>query len=117
MPISASGPVVSAGKVGRNSGALEEIRRRRRHIIEQHQRRQEQAKAVEQRLLRLTERERTVLEHLARGRRAQSIADACGVSLATTRTQIRAVLQKLGVACQLEAVALLNEYRRMAEDG
>ena len=53
-----------------------------------------------------------MLEQLARGRRAQSIAEEFRVSLATTRTQIRAVLQKLEVNGQLEAVALLNEHRR-----
>ena len=87
----------------------------RRHLIEQHHRQQAQVRAVERRLERLTDRERSVLEHLAQGRRAQSIADEFGVSLATIRTQIRAVLQKLDAACQLEAVALLNGYRRAAE--
>ena len=53
-----------------------------------------------------------MLERLARGRRAQSIADEFQVSLATTRTQIRAVLHKLEVNGQLEAVALINEHRR-----
>ena len=90
---------------------------RRRYFIEQYHRQQEQARAVEQRLNRLTERERAVLEHLARGQRAQSIAEEFGVTLATTRTQIRAVLHKLGVGGQLEAVALLNEFRRAAQDG
>jgi DNA-binding NarL/FixJ family response regulator len=90
---------------------------RRRYFIEQYQRQQEQARAVERRLNRLTERERAVLERLARGQRAQSIAAEFGVTLATTRTQIRAVLQKLGVSSQLEAVALLNEHRRAAQGG
>jgi DNA-binding NarL/FixJ family response regulator len=90
---------------------------RRQYYIDQHRRQQEQARAVERKLARLTERERAVLERLSRGRRAQSIADEFGVSLATTRTQIRAVLHKLGVCGQLEAVALLNEYRRVAQDG
>ena len=90
---------------------------RRRHFIEQYHRQQEQARAVERRLNRLTDRERAVLERLARGQRAQSIAEEFGVTLATTRTQIRAVLQKLGVCGQLEAVALLNDFRRVAQDG
>jgi DNA-binding NarL/FixJ family response regulator len=90
---------------------------RRRYFIEQYHRQQEQSRAVERRLGRLTERERAVLERLARGRRAQSIAEEFGVTLATTRTQIRAVLQKLEVGGQLEAVALLNDYRRAAQDG
>jgi DNA-binding NarL/FixJ family response regulator len=90
---------------------------RRQYFIDQYLQRQEEARAVERRLARLTDRERSVLEHLARGRRAQSIANEFGVTLATTRTQIRAVLQKLNVGGQLEAVALLNEYRRVSEDG
>jgi DNA-binding NarL/FixJ family response regulator len=85
---------------------------RRRYYLEKYRQQQEQAQAVERRLARLTDRERAVLEQLARGRRAQSIAEEFRVSLATTRTQIRAVLQKLEVNGQLEAVALLNDYRR-----
>ena len=86
---------------------------RRQYFIEQYHRQQEQARAVGRRLGRLTDRERAVLDRLARGRRAQSIADEFGVSLATTRTQIRAVLHKLDVSGQLEAVALLNDHRRV----
>lgn len=85
---------------------------RRQYYVMKYQQQQEQAQAVERRLTRLTDRERAVLEQLARGRRAQSIAEEFRVSLATTRTQIRAVLQKLEVNGQLEAVALLNDYRR-----
>jgi DNA-binding NarL/FixJ family response regulator len=85
---------------------------RRRYYVAKYLQQQEQAQAVERRLARLTDRERVVLEQLARGRRAQSIAEEFRVSLATTRTQIRAVLQKLEVNGQLEAVALLNDYRR-----
>ena len=85
---------------------------RRQYYVMKYQQQQEQAQAVERRLARLTDRERAVLEQLARGRRAQSIAEEFRVSLATTRTQIRAVLQKLEVNGQLEAVALLNDYSR-----
>jgi DNA-binding NarL/FixJ family response regulator len=57
---------------------------------------------------RLTPREREVLALLAAGHRAQAVADHFVVSLATVRTQIRAVLTKLGVTSQLEAVALFR---------
>ena len=90
---------------------------RRNHFIAQYRRQQEKARAVERLLDRLTDRERAVLERLARGQRAQSIAEDFGVTLATTRTQIRAVLHKLEVNGQLEAVALLHEHRRVAQDG
>ncbi|MCW2719863.1 response regulator transcription factor [Pseudonocardia sp.] len=58
---------------------------------------------------KLTQREREVLAELAQGHRAQAVADRFVVSLATVRTQIRAILVKLEVSSQLEAVAL---YRR-----
>jgi DNA-binding NarL/FixJ family response regulator len=60
-------------------------------------------------LARLSQREREVLAMLAQGRRAQAVAEHFVVSLATVRTQIRAVLAKLEVSSQLEAVAL---YRK-----
>ncbi|MEP7193830.1 MAG: response regulator transcription factor [Actinomycetota bacterium] len=54
----------------------------------------------------LTPRERAVLSALAQGQRAEVIAATAVVSEATIRSQIRAVLAKLGVNSQLEAVAL-----------
>jgi DNA-binding NarL/FixJ family response regulator len=54
---------------------------------------------------RLTPRERQVLGELLEGRSAEAIASAWVVSEATIRTQIRAVLSKLGVNSQLAAVA------------
>ena len=101
--------------IRRATQGLEVMRPERRHyFIAQYHRQQEQA--VERLLGRLTDRERAVLQRLARGRRAQSIAEEFGVSLATTRTQIRAVLHKLEVNGQLEAVALLNEHRQVTQD-
>lgn len=49
-----------------------------------------------------------MLGELAKGQRAQAVADHFVVSLATVRTQIRAVLTKLEVGSQIEAVALLR---------
>jgi DNA-binding NarL/FixJ family response regulator len=54
----------------------------------------------------LSPREDEVLRHLAEGLPAAAIAAAGYVSEATVRTQIRAVLTKLGVSSQLQAVAL-----------
>ncbi len=54
----------------------------------------------------LTPREGAVLEALAHGQRAETIAAAAVLSEATVRSQIRGVLAKLGVNSQLEAVAL-----------
>jgi DNA-binding NarL/FixJ family response regulator len=86
---------------------------RRRQFIDAYLRRREQARVIDRRLARLTDRERAVLNCLAQGRRAQSIADEFNVSLATVRTQIRAVLGKLEVGSQLEAVSLVNDYQRI----
>ena len=57
---------------------------------------------------RLTLRERCVLGALVDGLSAEEIAEAHFVSLTTVRSQIRAVLQKLGVRSQLAAVAHAN---------
>ncbi|MDR7301152.1 response regulator transcription factor [Haloactinomyces albus] len=64
------------------------------------------------RLARLSNRESEVLERLAQGQRAATIAEEFFVSLATVRTQIRSILTKLDVGSQLEAVALHQDARR-----
>jgi DNA-binding CsgD family transcriptional regulator len=60
----------------------------------------------------LTAREQEVLGSLAEGLAAAEIAAASHVSLATVRSQIRAVLAKLGVSSQLAAVALARRSCR-----
>jgi DNA-binding NarL/FixJ family response regulator len=57
---------------------------------------------------RLTPRESAVLRALVDGRSADEIAERDFVALTTVRSQIRAILQKLGVRSQLAAVALAN---------
>ncbi|HUQ64248.1 MAG TPA: response regulator transcription factor [Acidimicrobiales bacterium] len=57
----------------------------------------------------LTHREKAVLARLVAGESAETIADKSYVSLATVRTQIRAILLKLDVNSQLAAVALARE--------
>jgi DNA-binding NarL/FixJ family response regulator len=81
----------------------------RGRLIDAARARDAERREVVAKLARLTPREREVLAELARGRRAQAVADHYVVSLATVRTQIRSVLSKLEVGSQLEAVAL---YRR-----
>jgi len=54
----------------------------------------------------LTERERHVLAELMEGHCAEEIAVAACVSISTVRSQIKSILQKLGVSSQLAAVAL-----------
>lgn len=57
---------------------------------------------------RLTTREREVLAALVDGLSTEEIAETQFVSLTTVRSQIRGVLQKLGVRSQLAAVAQAN---------
>ena len=54
----------------------------------------------------LSERERQVLDLLARGYSNRRIAEACYLSLNTVRTHVQNVLVKLGVHSKLEAAAL-----------
>lgn len=54
---------------------------------------------------RMTQRECEVLARLMEGETAAAIAEASFVSLATVRTQIRSILQKLDASTQLAAVA------------
>jgi DNA-binding NarL/FixJ family response regulator len=54
---------------------------------------------------RLTQRERAVLAALVEGMSAEEIAETSFVALTTVRSQIRGILQKLGVRSQLAAVA------------
>lgn len=62
---------------------------------------------------RLTQREALVLGALIDGLSADEIAEAHFVALTTVRSQIRAVLQKLGVRSQLAAVAVASAHREL----
>lgn len=81
---------------------------RREQLIELHRRREAERREIADKVRRLTPREREVLDHLASGKRAQAIAEHFVVSLPTVRTQVRAVLGKLEVGSQLEAVAMVR---------
>lgn len=59
----------------------------------------------------LTPREARVLGALADGLTAEEIARQHFVALTTVRSQIRAILQKLGVRSQLAAVAVADAHR------
>jgi two-component system nitrate/nitrite response regulator NarL len=61
----------------------------------------------------LTPREALVLLSMTEGLTADEIARAHFVSVATVRSQIRAVLQKLGVRTQLAAVAIAGAHPDM----
>jgi len=57
----------------------------------------------------LTPREREVLGEIIRGRSAEVIANESWVAVSTVRSQIKAILQKLGVSSQVAAVAYARE--------
>lgn len=61
----------------------------------------------------LTPREALVLAALIDGLNAEGIAEAHFVALNTVRTQIRSMLQKLGVHSQLAAVAAAGAHRHL----
>lgn len=83
----------------------------RQDWLERHRRYIVRERELARRLARLSPREREVLEMLAEGRRAASIAGHFVVSMPTVRTQIRSILTKLEVSSQLEAVALFRQQR------
>ncbi len=64
-----------------------------------------------ERFAQLTPREALVLGALSDGLSAEEIAQQHYVALTTVRSQIRSVLQKLGVRSQLAAVAIADAHR------
>ena len=109
VPKNAPFPTLLAAVGDALAGREVMTRARREQFIALHRRRAGEQDELHAKLSRLTPREREVLALLASGQRAQAVADRFVVSLATVRTQIRAVLTKLEVGSQLEAVAL---YRK-----
>ncbi len=57
----------------------------------------------------LTYREKCVLAELMEGNNAETIAQRSSVSISTVRSQIKAILQKLGVNSQLAAAGLARQ--------
>ena len=90
--------------IGRTSRAalFEELRR------EREARRQTQCLFEE-----LSQREMLVLTSLVEGLSADEIAQEHFVAVTTVRSQIRSVLQKLGVRSQLAAVAIASAHREL----
>jgi LuxR family maltose regulon positive regulatory protein len=64
----------------------------------------------ELRLIELTERERLILERIAKGMSVQAVAEDLFVSRNTVKTQVRGLYQKLDVSSRDEAVARAHEY-------
>jgi two-component system, NarL family, nitrate/nitrite response regulator NarL len=78
----------------------------RAELLQGLQRHRSATSAILDPIMRLTPREQIVLTALMRGQSADEIAAAETVGLATVRTQIRSILQKLNVRSQLAAVAV-----------
>lgn len=85
---------------GERSALLAELRRRRASL-----------QAAREPFERLTPREQEVLRALCAGESVTAIATSSFVSVPTVRTQVRAILLKLGVSSQLEAVAAAHRSR------
>jgi DNA-binding NarL/FixJ family response regulator len=81
----------------------------RLRLLDDARRRREQRRAALAPFGRLTERESEVLRELTRGRTVAAIARSAVVSEATVRSQVRAILTKLGVRTQLEAVVAAQD--------
>lgn len=64
--------------------------------------------------LRLTERQRQVLDLLAHGRTNPQIADALGISLPGAKWHVREVMNKLGAASRDEAVEIWRAHQRLS---
>jgi DNA-binding NarL/FixJ family response regulator len=65
----------------------------------------------------LTRREKYVLAELMEGHAAEAIARRSSVSISTVRSQIKAILQKLGVNSQLAAAGLARQAGWALGDG
>jgi DNA-binding NarL/FixJ family response regulator len=82
-------------------------------LLDDHRRRCQQQEAPFERLSR---REREVLAALADGGSIDSIAAASSVERSTVKTQIHAILTKLGVGSQIEAVAMARKAGWLSGD-
>jgi len=92
-------------------------RQERVRLIALHRERQGRRAAAADRLGRLSAHERDVLLRLMEGRGVREIATLRVVSEHTVRTQVRAILVKLGVSSQVEAVAVAwgNDWRASSD--
>ena len=64
-----------------------------------------------ERILRLTAREREVLDRVGDGLKAEQVARQLGIEKATVYTHVRNAITKLGVSGRAQAIALVTRYR------
>lgn len=69
-----------------------------------------------ERMLRLTAREREVLDRIGEGLKADEVALSLGIQKATVYTHVRNAITKLGVTSRTQAVALVTRYRFLDPD-
>lgn len=79
---------------------------RRHHLAERLREQRDAEDAQDAVLAALTDRERATLQALVDGRTVDDIALRRTVAMSTVRSQVRAVLAKLGAHSQIEAVAI-----------
>jgi RNA polymerase sigma factor (sigma-70 family) len=89
--------------------------RKRADLVHSWRRLDERRHELRDRLRSLSPREEQVLGMLYEGTTVSEIAGRLAVSETTVRSQVRAVLRKLGVDSQLAAVAALRELRQAGE--
>lgn len=65
----------------------------------------------------LTEREREVLEHVARGKSNKVIAQALDISHNTVKLHVRHIMTKLDLSSRVEAAVFAFEHRSVVEGG
>lgn len=82
-------------------------------LLHQVTREREEQREVRARFATLSEREREILHHVARGERNDDIAAALFISPQTVQTHVRNVLGKLEVHSKLEAVALAVRHSQI----
>ena len=68
-------------------------------------------------LKQLTEREREILQHLARGKSNKAIAQVLDISHDTVKLHVRHILSKLGLTSRVEAAVFAVEHRVSMEAG
>jgi two-component system, NarL family, nitrate/nitrite response regulator NarL len=81
----------------------------RQSLVAHWQRQSTDLRSRRARLDRLSRREAEILAALMEGQRVREIAQASYVSEATARTQVKAILFKLGVTSQIGAVAVARD--------
>lgn len=92
-----------------NEGRTVLSREERDELLAEWHRHRAWVSGVRDRLEQLTRREAEVLALLMEGQQVSDIAQESVVSVATVRTQVKAILAKLGVSSQLAAVGLAHQ--------